>query len=513
MSPSTRRRRPGAALLAVVLLVTTACSASGPTATTSAGPASTTTETTPGPSSDRTTTTEPGELPVADLRWTPCDGSFECAELEVPVDYEDPDGATMTIALNRRPAENPAERIGAIAFNPGGPGASGKDLIRSLPLPAEIRERFDIIGFDPRGVGDSDPLRCNTHLQEIYDADPTMEDRADEEHFVDVSQEFVDECEEKYGDLLPHLGTANVARDLDRIRAALGDDQLNYVGFSYGTSIGQQYARLFPERVRTMVLDGVVDQTVDGIEAAVGQSVGFETALANYAAACDRDGCFDDPTRTVVDRVFAAAETAPIPAAGADRPATPGVVNLGIGQALYSEFLWDQLTDALRRADEERDGTGLVELADDYLQRRSDGTYDHAFEIYFAVSCLDSPWPDDVDDVFAAAKDAVAASPNFGEAIVNDYARCALWPTPPQPLEPVPSDQDGLAPILVISTTGDPATPYVNGVRVAEQLPGGRLITYEGEGHTIAFQGDDCVDDAVTDYLLTAEVPPEDLTC
>jgi pimeloyl-ACP methyl ester carboxylesterase len=508
---SLGRRRAGAVLVAVALVLPAACTATGQRESAIATDETTTTEQL---SDDATTsTTAPGERPVDDLDWASCGSDLECADMEVPLDYDDPDGPTMTIAVNRRPAREPSQRIGAIAFNFGGPGAAGTDYMPALPFPRELRDRFDLVGFDPRGVGDSDALDCDSHLQDIYDADPTMEDAADEEHFVEVSEAFVDECQEGYGDVLPHLGTANIARDLDRLRAALGDDQLNYVGYSYGTSIGQQYASLFPERVRTMVLDGVVDLAPDGLEAAAGQAAGFEKALAAYSASCDDDGCFDQPTSNVIDRVIAAAEAAPIPAPGADRPATPGVVNLALGYALYTELLWDSLTEALREADEDGDATRLVDLADDYLGRTSDGEYDGGFEIYFAVSCLDAAWPDDIDEVFAAAKAAAEDNPTFGEAIVNDYARCALWPTPPQPLEPVPSDIDDLGPVFVISTTGDPATPYENGVRVAEQLPDARLLTYEGEGHTIFLNGSRCVDDAVIDYLLTAELPAEDLTC
>lgn len=450
--------------------------------------------------------------PTPTLSWSPCGARFECADLEVPLDHDDPDGPTTTIALNRRAANDPEQRIGAILFNPGGPGGSGKQIVTQLLFPKDILDRFDIIGFDPRGVGDSDGLDCHTHLQELYDADPTMEDAADERAYLDVSEQFIAECEEKYADVLPHLGTIDVAHDVDRIRAALGDQQINYVGYSYGTSIGQQYARLYPERVRTMVIDGVVDQTVSGIEAAATQAEGFELALANYIRTCDADGCFDDDTRTVIERVVAAAEKAPIPAPNADLPATPGVVNLALGYPLYSEFLWGELTRALDDADD-GDGSGLVDLADGYLNRSPDGAYDGGFEIYFAVSCLDSPWPDDPTAFFAASKAAAEESPNFGEAIVNDYVRCALWPTPPQPLEPVPSDIEGLAPLLVVSTTGDPATPYENGVRVARQIPDALLLSYEGEGHTIFLQGNECVDDIGVDYLLTATVPADDVTC
>ena len=314
------------------------------------------------------------DSPAAALEWRECGSRFQCAEMEVPLDYDQPDGPTITIALNRRPAADPERRLGALAFNPGGPGASGKEIVTYLLLPEEVRNRFDIIGFDPRGVGDSDGLDCHTHLQEIYDLDPTMEDQADENTFVDVSQRFVDECEARHADVLPHLGTENVARDLDRIRAALGDEQLNYVGYSYGTSIGQQYARLFPERVRTMILDGVVDQEVDGLTAASDQAAGFELALSNYLDDCASNGCFDDDARTVIDRVVARPETTPIPSSSADRPAGPGVVNLALAYALYSELLWPDLTNALQRADE-GDGSGLVDLADAYLNRNADGSY------------------------------------------------------------------------------------------------------------------------------------------
>lgn len=504
-----RRRR--VALLAFALVLPAACSTTGSADRSPTTEANGPTSVDPGSSTTSSTPTA-SEGPVPELEWSPCGGRFECADLEVPVDAEDPDGETLTIALNRLPATDQDQKIGSLIFNPGGPGGSGTLIIQQLLFPAELQARFDMVGFDPRGVGDSDPLQCNSHLQEIYDADPTMEDAADEEHFLEVSQQFVDECEQKYADLLPHLGTVDVAADLDRIRIALGEEKLNFVGYSYGTSIGQQYARLYPDRVRTMILDGVVDQSVDGVTAASQQAAGFERALANYIRSCDDDGCFDEGTRAVIDRVIAAAETEPIPAPDADRPATPGVVNLGLGYALYSEFLWSDLTFALRSA-ADGDASRLVQLADSYLGRSGDGSYDHGFEIYFAVSCLDSRWPSEPEDVFAAAERAGAESPTFGEAIVNDYARCSIWPTPPQPLEPVPTDVEGLAPVLVISTTGDPATPYENGVKVADQLPGARLVTYEGEGHTIFLQGTRCVDDVALDYLIDAEVPAEDLTC
>lgn len=467
----------------------------------------------PGASTAVPDATEGSDTLSTTLDWEDCDGSFECSELTVPLDYDDPDGDTITVAMTRRPANDPDQRLGTIIMNPGGPGGSAIEFVEGMYLPGDLMDRFDLLGFDPRGVGRSSPIDCHSHLQDIYDADPTMEDAADEAHYLEVSQAFADECEEKDGNVLPHLGTANVARDMDQIRAALGDEQVNYLGYSYGTSIGQQYALLFPERVRTMVLDGVVDQTQTGLEAAVGQAGGFDTALDAFTTQCDATDCGLEPSAgAAIDDVMATAEKEPIPAPGADRPATPGVVNLALGQAMYAEFLWPVFSDALSDA-QNGDGTALVELADQYLGRNPDGSYANGFEIYFGVSCLDAAWPDDPDEVFAASKEAGKRYPQVGEALVNDYVRCTLWPTGPDPLEPITADLEGLAPVVVISTTGDPATPYESGVRVAKQIPGAVLITNEGEGHTIFAQGKGCVDDPVVAYFTDLAVPTDQLVC
>lgn len=503
-SAQNRRSMPRTLTVAVLagVLVLGACSTSGE----QSGEPGATTTTTVG-------STEPTpEVPIT-LDWEDCDGEFQCSELVVPLDYDDPDGETITLAMARRPANNPDERIGTIMMNPGGPGGSAIELIEYMFLPGDLMDRFDLLGFDPRGVGRSSPIDCHSHLQDIYDADPTMEDAADKEHYLKVSQAFADECEETAGDVLPHLGTANVARDMDQIRNALGEDQVNYVGYSYGTSIGQQYARLFPERVRTMVLDGVVDQTQTGLEGALGQAEGFDMALDAYMTHCNATDCGLEPSaEEAIDQVMAAAEKEPIPSPGADRPATPGVVTLALAQALYAEFLWPSLTEALADAGN-GDGTGLVDLADQYLGRNPNGTYNNGFEIYFSVSCLDSAWPEDPEEVFAAAKEAGKKYPRVGEGLLNDYVRCTLWPTDPDPLVPITSDLEGLAPVVVISTTGDPATPYQSGVRVAKQIPGAVLMTNEGEGHTIFANGKACIDDPVVAYLTDLEVPEDGFTC
>ncbi|MEZ5203111.1 MAG: alpha/beta hydrolase [Acidimicrobiales bacterium] len=515
MSPTRRGRRPLAATLALAFaLVAAACTAGGGSDTSASGTATSASTTNAGGAGTTTEGTDP--TPAGTIDWEDCAGGFECGTLTVPVDYDDPEAGTIDLGVTRHLADDPDQRIGVLLVNPGGPGGSAIDLAHQLPRAGGLGDRFDIVGFDPRGVGESNPLDCHSHLQELYDADPTVDSPEDRTEILDTSEAFIDECQQKYGDLLPFLGTTDVARDMDEVRKALGEEQINYLGYSYGTSLGQEYARLFPTHVRAMILDGVVDHSPDGITTAEQQAVGFETAFASYVAHCKADGCGfgdrDDDAAAVVDEVIATAERAPIPSASADRPATPGVVSLALAQALYSEQLWSQLSRALRDA-LDGDGSGLVELADQYLGREGDGSYDTGFEIYFAVSCLDDSWPRDVDDFFDASATAEEETPRFGGAIVIDYVRCALWPADPKPLEPVPADTEGLPPILVVSTTKDPATPYLNGVAVAKQIPGAVLVTNEGEGHTIVFQGKPCIDDIALDYLFDLTTPPAGTTC
>lgn len=497
----------GAALAIALMLA--ACSATGDRSTTPTTPASTSIDpgTEPSPRPDGV------ERPAGTIAWEDCGRGFECGTLEVPLDYDDPDGQTIELAVTRHPAEDPARRLGALLVNPGGPGASAVDLARQFPRAGAIGDRFDIVGFDPRGVGGSTPLDCNTHLINLFDADPTVDSEADRQEHLLVSQQFVDECEGKYFEMLPFLGTTDVARDMDEVRRALGEEQINYLGYSYGTSLGQEYARLFPARVRSMILDGVVDHAPNGIDTARAQAAGFATAYENYLAFCTGDDCgLPVDVATAVNEVMAAAEQAPIPAPNADRPATPGVVSLGITQALYSEQLWSTLSRALRDA-LDGDGSGLVELANTYLGVESDGSIDSSFEVYFAVSCLDDTWPSDPNEVIDASIAAADVDPLFGPAVVIDYLRCSIWPAESKALSVVPADLEGLVPVLVVSTTGDPATPYENGVRVADQIPGAVLLTNEGEGHTIVALGKPCIDDIATAYLVDLELPDDGTTC
>ncbi len=492
MSP----RRPITIVLVVVALVVGACSGDSEPerATTSATTTSTTASTGP-PSS-----TEPEPTPPV-VDWSGCGGAAECASVAVPLDHAEPDGETITVFVKRLPATG--DRIGGLFFNFGGPGAGAADLITQFAIPDSIRERFDIVGMDPRGVGQSTPLDCGLDPATLYSADPTIEDETDAAALIDISLRYANDCEAARGPLLPHLGTNNVARDMDLIRAGMGDETLSYVGYSYGTSIGQAYAELFPGRVRAMIIDGLVDPEPSGIESAIDQAEGFETALANWAAACDdRSGCrFEDPIGAV-DDVLALAEDG-VESANGERVLGPGEAAIALAYPLYNQTLWPSLDAALALAIA-GDGSGMVALADAYA-----GLAD--FSIYFAVSCLDSSWPRSTDDFLARAAAAAADAPRFGEAIVNDYIRCAVWPVEPDPIGGVSAE--GAPPILVVSTTGDPATPYENGVTVAERLASGVLLTYEGEGHTITFQGSSCVDAIAVDYLVDLDAPDDGARC
>jgi len=439
------------------------------------------------------------------LDWAPCTYG-ECAYLDVPIDYEDPDAGRTRIHVARAPADG--DRIGALFVNPGGPGAGGADFaaILSMILPSEITDRFDIVGVDPRGTGESSPIDCGVDATELYGTDHTLEDEEDERALLEISKAYVDDCTLHYGDVLQHVGTRDVARDMNTVLRAMGEEEMNFLGFSYGTAIGQVYADLFPDRVRAMILDGVLELGPSGIELATTQAIGFETALDRFVEYCRAaEGCqtADDPLGAVERVIELSERPGGIPASRADRPAGAGEVQMGLAMALYSQSLWGTLDRALAEA-LEGDGSRLVDLADQYV-----GIGD--FEIYFGVNCLDFEWPSDPQEFFAAAKAAAEQAPHFGEAIVNDYVRCADWPVEQEPLEPVAAP--GTPPILVISTTGDPATPFEAGVAVAERLEQGVLVVNDGDGHTVVADGNPCIDDIVVRYLVDLAVPEDGTTC
>jgi pimeloyl-ACP methyl ester carboxylesterase len=439
------------------------------------------------------------------LTWKACGGGFDCTTVTVPVDYASPGADTLDLAVVRRKARDPAKRIGVLLMNPGGPGGSAVGYVRSVAahLAPEIRDRFDIIGFDPRGVGDSSSLVCHANLQTLFGLDGDPDDAGEWAAIDSAARTFADGCARKYASLLPHIGTRNVARDMDQVRAALGEQQITYVGLSYGTTIGAVYADMFPDRVRAMVLDGAYDfYSVSGEEGLRLQSAAFERALDAYLADCRATKCplangGADP-RLTLDDLLARIDAHPLPSRSADRPARIGEAETALTMALYNQSFWGNLSSALERA-LAGDGSLLVFLADAYLDREGDD-YSNQTEIYVGVSCLDYAWPRSLAEFQALAPRHRAASPHFGVAnLLTSALACAYWSAPSQPLTaPVAA---AAPPIVVVATTNDPATPYDQGVAVSKQLRTGILLTHVGEGHTVYGNGNPCVDRTVNAYL------------
>lgn len=451
----------------------------------------------------------------APIEWRACGGAYQCATYAVPLDYAQPGGRTIDLALLRLPARDQSRRVGVMMANPGGPGASAIDFVRLWAnlLNRDLRDRFDIVTFDPRGVGQSSPILCHETLQEVIAGDPTPDNAAEWAEARDLARAFAEGCERAAGEVLPHVGTNNVARDMDTIRAALGEEKLTYIGYSYGTSIGAVYADMFPERVRAFVLDGAVDLSLGFEDLSRTQMIGFERAYNAYLEDCRAKDCAlakrGDPGE-LVDGLLRQVEERALPAPGADRPAGPGETLLGIISAMYSTFTWPQLTRALTDA-LDGDGTGLVKLTDQYLQRESDGSYPNLVEANSAVNYVDKECPKDPKVYEGLAAEFAKDSPHFGASAGASGLTCAYWTAPASPVKTPKAA--GAPPIIVISTTNDPATPYEWGLALAEQLESGVLLTHRGNGHTIYAQGNACIDSAVNAYLLELKVPEEGLTC
>lgn len=448
------------------------------------------------------------------LDWRECRPPFQCATLRVPLDYAQPDARQIEVALVRQPARDASKRVGAILVNPGGPGASGIEFARAIAgaFAGDIRDRFDIVGFDPRGVGASTPLVCHDNLQRLagLDPEPATDDQWAET--ARITREFAEQCAQRGGDLLPYLGSIDVVRDMDRIREAMGDKQLTYVGYSYGTLLGALYADRFPSRVRAIVLDGAIDPGIRGDEAMLTQAIGFERAIDGFNENCRARSCplaadGGDPWSAVVELVDR-ARTRPIPAANADRPAGPGEVFVGAVQALYRPGSWRALESATTEA-RAGDASTFVRLADAYLGRDLNG-YDNQTEMNAAVNCLDYEFARDVDH-YRRLQDAFAqVAPRMGRAMAPTGLLCAYWPASPKPVGLTGGQPPA---VLIIGTTNDPATPFEWALGARRALPSSVLLTHEGDGHTVYLSGNRCVDEVVNAYLLTLATPEDGGIC
>ncbi len=454
-----------------------------------------------------------------ELRWRECRSTMECAELQVPLDYAEPDGERVTLALLRSPATDADRRIGSLVVNPGGPGASGVEYAAAAEVffGAELRSAFDIVGFDPRGVAGSTPVDClsDAELDTFVAADPGPETLREARAGDALVREFGEGCLELSGDLARHMSTEEAARDVDVLRAALGEEGLAFFGASYGTFLGATYADLFPERVGRMVLDGAVDPSLGSVEQALIQAEGFEVALRAYVASCVEDGdCFlgasvDEGVRTVrelLDRI----DADPLPG-DSERALTEGWATLGIWAPLYGEQNWPLLDAALAQA-LEGNGRALLALADQYVSRGSAGYVDNSVEALYAVNCLDRSDAPTVKEALRLVPTFLEVSPTFGRTFAFGLSSCGSWPVDTGK-GPVELTAEGADPILVVGTTRDPATPLAWAEALAATLDSGVLVRRDGDGHTGYGSGNDCVDDVVERYLVSGEVPESDVDC
>ena len=492
--------------------------------------------------SDGSSTTEPPDAPPLEplseeipgellpyyeqeLNWRGCQAAeFQCASLTVPLDYENPDPASdLQLTVTRSRATDQGQRIGALLMNPGGPGASAVDFAQGSAeyiYPDEVRARYDMVGLDARGTGQSEPVACleGPEMDDYTLTDRTPDDSGEVDELAAAHEEFAQGCLERSGELLEHISTVESARDMDVLRQALGDERLHYVGFSYGTKLGAVYAGLFPQRVGHLVLDAAMDPRLDTLSTDREQAGGFETAFRSFAEDCVSDGdcplgreSADDASRRLLD-FFAAVDAEPLPT-GDERRLTESLATTGVAYALYSEDLWPTLRRALAAAIEDGDGGPLLTLADTYNGRTPGGGYATDMFAFPAISCLDSPAGNaDADAVREQLPSYEEASPTFGADFAWATLVCAAWQVEPSG-GPVSIAAEGADPILVVGTTRDPATPYAWSEGLADQLSSGVLLTYDGDGHTAYGGVSACVDSAVNDYLLANTVPDDGTTC
>lgn len=453
------------------------------------------------------------------MAWKDCSG-VQCAKLMVPVDYAKPDGPTIELAISKVPATG--KKQGSLLVNPGGPGGSGYDYGAAADgvVTKSIRESYDVIGFDPRGVQRSDPIKCvdSAQLDKIVGSDPTPDTPAEQQTAAATTKGFGVACQKNAGVLIGHVSTVEVAKDVDILRAAVGSPKLDYLGKSYGTLIGSYYAELFPQKVGRLVLDGVVPPDLTSAQVGEGQAAGFELATRSYVADCVKKGSC--PLGTTVPRGMARiaaflkeldANPLPLTGQGDVTKLTEGWGSLGIAEAMYNKASWPVLTQAFISAFA-GNGNGLMALANSYADRNPDGTYkSNLMQVNNAVNCLDQPSSSSLASYEKDAKVFSKTAPTWGPFLAWSGLTCGEWPIKAtgkaHRIAAAGSD-----PILVVGTTRDPATPYAWSQRLAGELKNGHLLTYDGDGHT-AYGYDSCVNDQVDKYLLQGKVPAEGKRC
>ncbi len=456
------------------------------------------------------------EVAEESLGQLPKNVTFECGTVRVPQDWHHPgNGSTFDIALMRAHAAGQSGRIGSLLVNPGGPGGSGVQLAAYLSqgLPAEVTRRFDLVGFDPRGVGKSSPVECISDADKDanigFEPDPASQPQFD--RLVQLTRQMAEDCQSRYRATLGLFATEQAVRDMDAIRGALGDEKLTFLGYSYGTLLGAVYAHLFPRRVRALVLDGAVDPRENDVAASEGQAAGFENAFNQFAAWCKVNAtlCPIGPdARRALTAILGKVRSRPLRAPDG-RQVTPGWVFTAVVSALYSRSQWPVLGGALGQVNR-GDPDGVLQLVDLFYERDSHGHYTNLIDANSAINCVDETDPPSVAEVRRYQSDWRKKYPLFGAPLALSMLACSVWPATRDPY-PVGA-ADGAPPILVVGTRNDPATPYAQTARLASLLGTGTVLTWEGDGHT-AYPQTACVTSAVDGYLVDLKVPDDNTSC
>ncbi|MDF3298012.1 alpha/beta hydrolase [Streptomyces tropicalis] len=480
-----------------------------------------------------------GDLTTQELDWKDCPapsesegggstpsplpngGTWECATMQAPLDWNRPHGDTIGIALIRARADGPGPRLGSLIFNFGGPGGSGVGTLPSFgPDYATLRTRYDLVSFDPRGVGRSTGVRCESdaQLDRFFQQDAMPDNAAERRTYEKNTRQFNAACEKNSARILPHLRTTDAARDMDLMRQVLGDDKLHYFGISYGTELGGVYAHLFPQHVGRAVLDGVVDPTQTPEQGSLGQAKGFQLAMDNFARDCVSKstpcpiGTSAQDVEKRIARLLAQLDAKPIPGIPPRRLTQTAATN-GIAQALYSKELWAPLTEGLQQA-YAGDGRIIMLLSDAMNGRSENGEYSNIIPANVAINCADQKPRYTPEYVQQKLPEFQAASPLFGRFLAWGMLSCTDWAVPGAADHPDVS-APGSAPILVVGNTGDPATPYEGAKKMADALGRGVAVelTYKGQGHGAYDSKNKCVQAAVNGYLLEGKVPASGTVC
>ena len=453
------------------------------------------------------------------ITWKPCSvdslDPLQCARFLVPFDYNKPDKGSFSLKLVKHPAKEQAKRIGSMLVNPGGPGFGGTSIAENASsyLSSDLIDMFDIVGWDPRGTGESTPyVDCVDNYDKYFTTDPSPQNDAERQAIIDISKAFADECQKKSGAILPYLSTNSTARDMDKIRAALGEKKITYFGFSYGSELGATWATMFPSTVRAAVLDGAADPTADYIEGGLQQAKGFETEFSKFLAQCSANKKCKfyngGHAEAAYDQLIQDLDVKPLVVSPTRASVNQAIAFTAISQAMYSSTIWPELEAALSDA-QNGQGAGLLSLYDQYFQRTPDGTYGNELEAFNAIMCLDDPGPSTVAEQDSYMPKFKAVAPRLADSFTSGYG-CVFWSAKPD--RRIAITGIGAGPIVVVGTTGDAATPLAGTRTMASTLQDGRLIVVTDNRHT-GYGANDCVLSAVDKYLITTKVTFAEKAC